>query len=243
MNYTSRYDFTIVVPLYNEQENIPDLEKSLNKYLAKASRRTCVLFVNDGSTDGSLYGIIEICDRNDDFYYIGFERNAGLSAAIKAGIDYAESPLVGYMDADLQTSPEDFELLLPYAESCALVTGVRARRKDSIFKLAQSRIANGLRRAMTGDGATDTGCPLKVMQSAAAKRIPFFTGMHRFLPALILLQEGATYKELPVRHFPRTAGKSKFHLWNRLFAPFMDCLAYRWMRRRYLNYKVEVTNF
>jgi glycosyltransferase involved in cell wall biosynthesis len=243
MNLTSQYDFTIVVPIYNEKDNILPLERAFRSYLASCSRSACVLFVNDGSTDGSLELIAKICRRNRAFYYISFESNAGLSAAIKAGIDYAESPLVGYIDADLQTSPDDFERLLPYADSCALVTGVRSSREDSLFRLAQSKIANGFRRVMTGDGATDTGCPLKVMQSDVAKRIPFFNGMHRFLPALVLLQEGARYKELPVRHFPRTAGESKFSLRNRLIGPFVDCLAYRWIRRRYFNYKVNASNF
>lgn len=242
MKRLQQYDFTIVIPIYNEHENIPRLESALRDYLAKASLHTCVLFVDDGSTDSSLYEIIKICERNWNFYYIAFERNVGLSAALKAGIDHTSSPLVGYIDADLQTSPEDFERLLPFADEYALVTGIRASRRDSVFKLVQSKIANGWRRMMTGDGATDTGCPLKVMQTSAAKRLPLFRGMHRFLPALILLQEGARYKELPVRHFPRTAGTSKFNLWNRLVAPFMDCFAYRWMRSRYINYHVGNTN-
>ena len=95
---------------------------------------------------------------------------------------------------------------------------------------------------MTHDGATDTGCPLKVLHTDAAKRLPLFKGMHRFLPALILLQDGGCYKQVPVRHFPRTAGKSKFHLWNRLAGPFADCFAYRWMKPRYINYKVGETD-
>lgn len=241
-NKTSQYRFTIVVPVYNERDNMPRLEEAFGDYLARASVRSCVLFVNDGSTDGSREAIESMCARHADFYYIGFERNAGLSAAIKAGIDYACSPLVGYIDADLQTSPEDFDLLLPHADEYQLVTGIRAARKDTAFKRMQSKIANGFRRSMTGDGATDTGCPLKVMQSEAAKRVPFFKGMHRFLPALILLQKGARYKELPVRHFPRTAGESKFHLWNRLLSPFMDCFAYRWMKKRAINYRVAENN-
>mgnify|MGYP003398008441 FL=1 len=94
---------------------------------------------------------------------------------------------------------------------------------------------------MTNDGVQDTGCPLKIMHTEYAKRIPFFTGMHRFLPALILLQNGKV-KQVPVRHFPRTAGVSKYHLWNRLVSPFMDCFAYRWMKKRYINYKVAESN-
>lgn len=242
MNITSKYDFTIVVPVYNEEDNIVRLEKELGAFLPKSLRKACVLFVNDGSRDNSLPLIQEVCSRNEDFHYASFARNCGLSAAIKAGIDMAESPLVGYIDADLQTTPEDFNLLLPHADSHELVMGIRANRKDSFFKNLQSKIANGFRRAMTGDTAKDTGCPLKVMQTAVAKRLPFFTGMHRFLPALILLEEGRMM-QIPVRHFPRTAGQSKYHLWNRLVSPFLDCFAYRWMKKRYIRYEVGKTDF
>jgi dolichol-phosphate mannosyltransferase len=238
MNVTSNYDFTIVVPVYNEEDNIARLEKELGAFLPKSLRKACVLFVNDGSRDGSLRLIKEVCGRNEHFHYISFVANRGLSAAIKAGIDTAQSPLVGYIDADLQTTPEDFNLLLPHASEYELVMGIRANRKDSFFKNLQSRIANGFRRHMTGDTARDTGCPLKVMRTAVAKRLPFFTGMHRFLPALMLLEEGRMM-QIPVRHFPRTAGVSKYHLWNRLVAPFLDCFAYRWMKTRYIRYEVS----
>lgn len=237
MNVTSNYDFTIVVPVYNEEDNIARLEKELAAFLPKSSRKACVLFVNDGSRDKSLALIKDVCGRNADFFYISFVKNCGLSAAIKAGIDTAQSPLVGYIDADLQTTPEDFNELLPYAAEYELVMGIRANRKDSFFKNLQSKIANGFRRHMTGDTARDTGCPLKVLHTPVAKRLPFFTGMHRFLPALILLEEGRM-KQIPVRHFPRTAGVSKYHLWNRLVSPFLDCFAYRWMKKRYIRYQV-----
>lgn len=242
MNKTSEYDFTIIVPIYNEEDNIDRLESTLGEYLTKCIKHACVLFVNDGSKDGSLNGIERICSANKDFFYISFDRNRGLSAAIKAGIDQCESPLVGYMDADLQTAPEDFNILLPFSDSYTLVSGIRARRNDSFAKRFQSKFANGFRKMMTGDTATDTGCPLKVLQTSFAKRIPFFTGMHRFLAALITLQEGGTFYETPVRHFPRTAGQSKFHLWNRLIGPFQDCFAYRWMKTRYINYNIAESN-
>ena len=241
-NRTASFRFTIIVPLYNEKDNLPALEERLGAWLPQCRVSACVLFVNDGSTDGSLALLQEICARHDDFFYISFVHNAGLSAALKAGIDYACSDLVGYMDADLQTAPEDFNLLLEDIDNYSMVTGVRANRKDSGFKKLQSRIANGWRRMMTHDGAVDTGCPLKVLHTDVAKRLPLFKGMHRFLPALVLLQDGGCYKQVPVRHFPRTAGESKFHLWNRLAGPFMDCFAYRWMRPRYINYKVGESN-
>lgn len=242
MNATAGYELTIVIPIYNEVDNLSMLEQKVGDYLTHAVRSACVLLVDDGSTDGSAEAIRALCERHPHFYFLRFARNAGLSAAIKAGIDATASRFVGYMDADMQTTPEDFNELLAYADEYTLVTGIRANRKDTFFKRLQSKIANGFRRSMTHDGATDTGCPLKVMQTAYARRIPFFTGMHRFLPALMLLQEGGCYKEIPVRHFPRTAGVSKYHLWNRLVSPFMDCFAYRWMKKRYINYRVAETD-
>ena len=145
------------------------------------------------------------------------------------------------MDADLQTTPEDFNLLLADIKDHELVMGIRANRKDSGFKKVQSKIANGFRRMMTNDNVQDTGCPLKVLHTDCAKKIPFFTGMHRFMPALVMLQDGKI-KQIPVRHFPRVAGESKYHLWNRLVAPFVDCFAYRWMRKRYINYQIGNSN-
>lgn len=241
MNKTINYQLTIVVPVYNEEDNIYSLEQKLGEFLPNSICTACVLFVNDGSRDNSKQRIMEVCARNKDFFYMDLAKNSGLSAAMKAGIDYAESIYVGYMDADLQTTPEDFNLLLKDIADYQLVMGIRANRKDSFFKNLQSKIANGFRRMMTHDGVQDTGCPLKVLHTAYAKRIPFFTGMHRFLPALILLQD-AKIKQIPVRHFPRVAGTSKYHLWNRLVSPFLDCFAYRWMKKRYINYRVGDNN-
>ncbi|MCR5464415.1 MAG: glycosyltransferase family 2 protein [Bacteroidales bacterium] len=242
MNKTADYELTIIVPVFNEEDNLHRLEERLSAFLPGSSRKACVLFVDDGSKDGSLSGIKDICLRHQDFFYISFEKNAGLSAALKAGFDYAESGLVGYIDADLQTEPEDFNLLLQAIDGYSMVIGIRTGRKDSWFKNAQSKIANGFRRMMTHDGAVDTGCPLKVIHTDVAKRIPMFKGMHRFLPALVLLQDEASFKQVPVRHFPRVAGKSKYHLWNRFWGPLADCFTYRWMKRRYLNYKIAESN-
>jgi dolichol-phosphate mannosyltransferase len=238
VNKTGNYEFTIVVPMYNEEESIAHLTTSLAAYLPRATYRSCVLFVNDGSKDKTLELLQKACDTNPDFYYVSFATNSGLSAAIKAGIDCCFSTYVGYIDADLQTLPEDFNLLLEHITQYEMVIGIRAKRDDSWSKKIQSKIANGFRRMMTGDGITDTGCPLKVIRTEYAKRIPFFTGMHRFMPALIQLQHARVY-EMPVRHLPRMAGVSKFNLWNRLIAPMVDCFAYRWMKKRYFNYTIN----
>ena len=241
MNKTQDYFMTVIVPVFNERDNMQRLEEELKKYLATAKLVSCILFVDDGSTDGSTEMIRDICGRNPDMFYLSFEKNCGNSAAMKAGTDYAQSTYVGYIDADLQTTPEDFNLLAEYADQYTLVTGIRANRKDTLAKRIQSKIGNAFRRMMTGDDAKDTGCPLKLIRTENAKRMPLFTGLHRFVPALIALQNG-TIKQVPIRHFPRTAGKSKYTMWNRLIGPFNDCFAYRWMKSRYINYKVKDTD-
>lgn len=231
------YDFTIIVPVYNEEDNLIRVEQALLDYLKIATKKTKILFVNDGSKDKSQELIEAICARQPDFTFISFKENRGLSAAIKAGFDYSDTELVGYIDSDLQTAPEDFNLLLEHIGEYDLVTGVRANRKDSFVKNMSSTIANGIRRAFTHDGMDDTGCPLKVIKTDHAKRIPMFNGLHRFLPAMILLQEGKVI-QIPVQHFPRIAGTAKFGLWNRLLGPLMDCFAYLWMKKKYINYSV-----
>jgi len=231
------FQFTIIVPVYNEEDNLERVEKELLAYSKIATKRTSILFVNDGSIDDSQSIIETICNRNDNFNYISFQENRGLSAAIKAGFDYVNSELVGYIDSDLQTNPEDFNLLLEHIDNFDLVTGVRSNRKDSFVKNMSSKIANGIRRSFTHDGMDDTGCPLKVIKTDFAKRIPMFKGLHRFLPAMILLQEGKI-TQIPVRHYPRIAGQAKFGVWNRLIGPLTDCFAYLWMKRKYINYKV-----
>ena len=224
------YKFTIIVPVYNEEENLERVETELSNYIKMATVPTTILFVNDGSKDNSQVLIEAICARNEDFNYILFKENRGLSAAIKAGFDYVDTELIGYIDSDLQTSPADFNELLKYIDTHELVTGVRSDRKDSFVKNMSSKIANGIRRAFTHDGMDDTGCPLKVIKTDYAKRIPMFRGLHRFLPAMILLQKGRII-QIPVQHYPRMAGTANFGIWNRLLGPLMDCFAYLWMKK------------
>jgi glycosyltransferase involved in cell wall biosynthesis len=232
------FDLTIIVPVYNEEDNIERLHKELSEFMECSKKKARILFINDGSKDSSLQKIKEICKNSDSFSYCSFNRNYGLSAALKAGFDYSGTPLTGYIDADLQTSPADFNILLEHIDEYDLVQGVRQNRKDSFVKNISSVIANKIRRMFTHDGMDDTGCPLKIIRTDIAKRIPMFNGLHRFLPAMVMLQKGRIL-QVPVRHFPRTAGKSNYNLWNRLLGPLMDCFAYLWMKKKYINYKVE----
>lgn len=122
-NNTQHYSFTILIPLYNEEDNIFPLENKLQLFLPQSLYSTCVVFINDCSTDDSLNRLREVCGRNKHFFYISLEKNGGLSAALKAGFDYTFSDYVGYMDADMQTDAEDFNLLLKDIENYGLVTG------------------------------------------------------------------------------------------------------------------------
>ena len=242
MNRTAEYNFTILVPFYNERENMAALESRLSDFLKiSEAGATCVLMVDDGSNDGGSALAKEICERQKDFFYLGLDKNGGLSNALKAGIDNTFSPLVGYIDADLQTDPEDFNLLLAHSSEYELVLGIRANRKDTFVKKASSKIANAIRRSFTHDGLSDTGCPLKVLHTEYAKKLPFFTGLHRFIPALVQMVGGRCL-EIPVRHYPRTAGKAKYHLTNRLFGPLADCFAFCWIKKRRIDYSIKDTN-
>jgi len=231
------FEFTIIVPVYNEELNLKRVEKELVSFIKIAKKKTTILFINDGSTDNSQQIIEDICQKNIEFRFIHFKNNKGLSAALKAGFDNIDTPLLGYIDADLQTSPKDFNILLNHTEHYDLVTGIRTQRKDSLIKKISSKISNKIRTIFTNDGMEDSCCPLKIIKTDCAKKIPMFKGLHRFLPAMVLLQKG-TVLQIPIQHFPRIAGKTKFGIRNRLLGPITDCFAYLWMKKKYINYEV-----
>jgi glycosyltransferase involved in cell wall biosynthesis len=237
----SEYIMTIIVPVYNEIENLDRVVDTFKNLFEVALFKCKVLFVDDGSTDRSYEKIVTICTNNSNFEYIKFKENCGLSCAIKAGIDNIDTELIGYIDADLQTTPFDFNKLLKYINDYDSVIGFRKKRQDTFSKIIQSKIANYIRRKLIDDGIKDTGCPLKVIKTEFAKKIPFFKGMHRFLPALIQLQ-GGMVKQVEVQHFQRVAGVSKFNMFNRAFKSLVDAFAFRWMRSRYIKYKIVNTN-
>lgn len=229
-------ELTIIVPIFNEEESLSSFFIEMDKFLKVSPIPTRVLCVNDGSSDSSLSIIQDKSASCKDYHVLNLERNYGLSTAIKAGIDHCSTSLVGYIDADLQTNPIDFLLYFKWFPEFDMVNGIRARRQDNLVKRISSKLGNGYRRLMINDGIKDTCCPLKILKTQFAVKIPFFHGLHRFIPALIQL-EGGKIKQLPISHYPRYAGTSKYHLSNRLVGPFFDTLAFRWIRSRYIRYK------
>ena len=230
-------DLTIIVPVYNEQECLPKFREEMDRLFLSGAIDAKVLFVNDGSNDNSWEIIQSICTDGGPYHAISLNRNRGLSTALKAGIDYCDTALIGYMDADLQTKAEDFLTLLPFIPEYDLVLGIRRQRQDSGIKKLSSKIANSVRRAILKDGIEDTGCPLKIIKREYAEALPFFVGMHRFLPALVQFM-GGRVKQVPVHHFPRYSGTPKYHLGNRLIGPFLDTLAVYWMKKRFCLYSI-----
>jgi len=128
--------------------------------------------------------------------------------------------------------------MFPFMNAFDLITGSRIRRKDGFIKRLSSRFANWFRQLVTKDGVIDTGCPLKLMKRSYAENLLLYRGMHRFIPALFQLQ-GGRVKQIEVRHYPRTAGRSKFNVFNRSLGPLIDCFVFLWMRRRYIKYRLQ----
>jgi dolichol-phosphate mannosyltransferase len=234
-------ELTIIVPVFNEQESLPAFFLEMDTFIASSPVPSRVLFINDGSSDNSLKILTEKCQQTAYCTVLSLDKNYGLSVAIKAGFDHCTTTLVGYIDADLQTHPADFLSYFSYFPDYDMVNGIREKRQDRLIKRLSSKIANTYRRLMINDAIKDTCCPLKIIKLAYAREMPFFVGLHRFLPALVQLQ-GGKVKQLPITHSPRYAGTAKYHLLNRLVGPFFDTLAFRWMRSRYIRYKIADRN-
>jgi glycosyltransferase involved in cell wall biosynthesis len=224
---------SVVVPLFNEEENVPILQAELMTALSGLDYE--IIFVDDGSTDGTVQRIAP----DPRVRLVRFERNAGQSAAMYGGLNSAQGDVAVLIDGDLQNDPADIpRLLAEIARGADLVCGYRAQRKDTVVKRITSRIANFVRSRFTKDGVRDTGCTLKAMKRECVAALLPFKGMHRFIPALV---KGAGYRlvEIPVNHRPRKFGLSKYGLGNRALRATTDMFGVRWLLSRRLNYKVR----
>jgi dolichol-phosphate mannosyltransferase len=223
----------VVVPVFNEQENIGLLQSELESALTGISHE--LVFVDDGSTDQSAAKITP----SATVRLVQFEQNRGQSAAIYAGANAARGRLVVLIDGDLQNDPADIPRLIEeISRGADLVCGYRAKRKDTFNKRLTSRIANFVRSRFTKDGVRDTGCTLKAMRRECVRTLVPFKGMHRFIPALV---KGAGYRlvEIPVNHRPRRFGQSKYGFGSRAVRATVDMFGVRWLLSRQLNYKIR----
>jgi dolichol-phosphate mannosyltransferase len=224
---------SVVVPLFNEEENVPILQAELTAALGPLDYE--IIFVDDGSRDATIARIAP----DPRVQVLRFERNAGQSAAMYAGLHAARGAVAVLIDGDLQNDPADIPRLLAEIERGAdLVCGYRAQRKDTVVKRITSRVANFVRSRFTKDGVRDTGCTLKAMKRECISALVPFKGMHRFIPALV---KGAGYRlvEIPVNHRPRKFGESKYGLGNRALRATTDMFGVRWLLSRRLDFKVR----
>ena len=228
-------DISLVIPLYNEVDNIEPLGLSIIHALQGRSYE--VLFVDDGSTDGSTEKLKESCTVHPEFHAIRFKKNTGQTAAMDAGFKYAKGAYVVSMDADLQNDPADIPKLLEKLNSYDMVCGWRQKRNDPWIKRISSKVANYIRNRLSWEDIKDTGCSLKAYRRECLRHIKLYNGMHRFLPTLFKM-EGFTVTEIVVNHYPRKFGKSKYGISNRAIRAFIDLLVVRWMKKRKLNYEV-----
>ena len=224
---------SVVVPLYNEEANLPILQEELRTALSGLDYE--IIFVDDGSVDRTA----ERIEPGGKIRVIRFEKNSGQSAAIYAGLTAASGATVVIIDGDLQNDPADIpKLLAEITRGADLVCGYRVKRQDTFVKRATSRIANTVRSRYTKDGVRDTGCTLKAMRRECVSALFPFKGMHRFIPALV---KAAGYQlvEVPVNHRPRRFGQSKYGLGNRALRATIDMLGVRWLLSRRLSYKIR----
>jgi glycosyltransferase involved in cell wall biosynthesis len=229
---------TVVIPAYNEEANVDPCYRELVGVLEGQGHAFEVVFVDDGSTDGTADALRRLARADPRVRILRFRHNAGQTAALDAGFRAARGAIVVTMDADLQNDPHDIPKLLAALPGQDAVCGWRVDRRDPWAKRIASRVANSVRDRFTRDGVHDTGCTLKAFRREAIQRLHLYRGMHRFLPALLQM-EGLRVTEVPVSHRPRRAGVSKYGNWQRLWAGLADLWAVRWMARRRLNYELE----
>ena len=238
---SSNIRFSLVVPIYNESENVTNLLAEIEQVLVPHGPFEALL-VDDGSTDDSRARMQQWKkDRNATWLRIvQLEKNCGQSGAVMAGVEQARAPIVVTLDGDMQNDPRDLPEMVAMVErkDADAVVGVRRKRQDTWTRRMSSRIGNGVRNWVTGDKVTDAACGIKAIRREFFLRAPHFVGMHRFMATLVRYQGGKVV-ERDVNHRPRAAGVAKYGIGNRALRGLRDCFAVSWLRTRILRHKVR----
>jgi glycosyltransferase involved in cell wall biosynthesis len=231
---------SLVIPCYNEQENVPTLLQRVGDSLSKIGKPFEVIIIDDGSTDSTPKLLEEGMRQHPWLRVIRMAKNGGQSAAFEAGFEAARGEIIATIDADLQNDPEEIPRLLPLLDEhkVDMITGWRRDRQDTSFRRWQSRQANRIRNWITQETVNDSASSLKIYRAPIIKGIKLFRGAHRYFPTLVKMRGGTVY-ETPVKHSHRFAGTAKYGFRNRAFVGIADLLGVRWMKKRYLRYQAN----
>jgi dolichol-phosphate mannosyltransferase len=231
---------SIVIPAYNEEDNITPLVEEIAVALTDYCPFYEIIVVDDGSTDDTIHRLLDLKNLYPQLRIIQHQKNKGQSAAILTGVLYAHSSWIVSLDGDGQNDPADIPRLLeardssPIANKIKMVVGVRQKRRDNWLRRFSSRTANTVRSNLLHDHTPDTGCGLKLFLREEFLSLPHFNHMHRFLPALIQ-RDGGVVMNVPVNHRPRMSGVSKYGLFDRLWVGIIDLVGVLWLQKRPCN--------
>jgi glycosyltransferase involved in cell wall biosynthesis len=228
-----RLDVSVVLPCFNEEACVAELTDEIHGVVSKMAVTYEVIYVDDASTDGTLAVLRGLQASRPWLRVLRHSVNSGESAGTSTAFRHARGDVVVTMDSDQQNDPADIPRLLEALEGVDCVCGVRRRRGDGdgFVRRVSSKVGNGWRNAVTGVRVSDAGCTYRAIRREAARDLPVFNGMHRFLPTLLTFQ-GFRFREIEVNHRPRTTGSSKYGIGNRVWRGLADCFAMRWWRRR-----------
>lgn len=235
---------SLVIPAYNEKENVPTLLERVGQSMQQVGRPFEVIVVDDGSSDGTAELLHDAMKITPWLRILRMARNSGQSAAFDAGFKAARGQIIATIDADLQNDPEEIPRLLPMLDGAHdgqrydMITGWRKDRQDTKFRRWQSRQANRIRNWISKETVVDSASSLKIYRRQCLAGIYLFTGAHRFFPTLVKMR-GCTCLEVPVKHSPRFAGTAKYGFRNRALRAFVDLLAVRWMKSRFIRYEAN----
>jgi len=238
MDESKDVEISVVVPVYNEEANLPILVPKLTEVFDRLGSLYEMIFVDDGSSDGSRKLLKKMASQVPSLRMVGLKQNRGLSTALLAGMREARGKIIVTLDSDLQNDPEDIPRLLEYLDRYDMATGWRQKREDPWLKRIASRVGNSVRNRLSGESINDSACTLRVFKRECLQDIPIFNGMHRFMSTLVKMR-GYRIVEVPVTHHPRKYGESKYNIRNRMWRSFVDLLAVRWMKGRRIQYDIE----
>lgn len=231
---------SLVIPCYNEEENVPTLLQRVEAALNQVGKPYEVVIVDDGSSDSTPKLLAEAMAKSPWLRVVRMAKNGGQSAAFEAGFEAARGQIIATIDADLQNDPEEIPRLLPMLDEqqVDMITGWRKERQDTPFRRWQSRQANRIRNWISQETVNDSASSLKLYRAHAIKGLRLFNGAHRFFPTLVKMRGYKVY-ETPVKHSHRFAGTAKYGFRNRALRAFVDLLGIRWMKSRYLRYQAN----